>query len=78
MAWPKNKNKYGINDYNVPSGAIEPYITLVDGDTTYICFFNTPERAIHRITNASGTTTKEKAYGAWDDRASLDYIPIND
>lgn len=56
----------------------EPY--MIDESTegtTYICYANTPKRAIRRITEADGVTTIEWAYGAWDDRAGLDYVPIN-
>lgn len=56
----------------------EPY--MVDestAGTTYICYANTAKRAIRRITEAGGVTTVEWAYGAWEQRASLEYVPIN-
>jgi len=48
----------------------------------YICYNNNDPRAIQRITKTkvgSVTTTKiENAFGAWEDRATLEYFPVND
>ena len=62
-----------------------PYIVEeAGGGITYICF--TPDdangkRVVKRITEISTggatTTTIEHAYGAWANRASLTYYPIN-
>lgn len=55
-----------------------PYKMAQDGDTIYVCFFNTPKRAIHRITSSGSEKTVEAAFGAWSDRARLTYRPVND
>lgn len=48
----------------------------------YICYNNSDPRAIQRITKTkvgSVTTTKiENAFGAWEDRETLEYFPVND
>ena len=54
-----------------------PYQVAVDGDKTYVSFYNTNPRAIHRITTAGDVKTVEFAFGSWDERANLAYIPIN-
>ena len=54
-----------------------PYQIATDGSTTYVSFFDTNPRAIHRITTAGDVKTVEFAFGKWDDRAILTYIPIN-
>lgn len=57
----------------------EPYvIDEATAGTTFICYADTPNRAIRRITEADGITTVEWAYGAWEERASLNYVPINE
>ncbi len=56
----------------------EPY--MVDAaaeDVTYICFANTTPRCVRRITQADGVTTTEFSMGAWADRATLTYQPVN-
>lgn len=60
-----------------PQYDLEAYIVdeATEG-TTYICYSNAPKRAIRRITAADGVTTVEWSFGAWDDRASLEYVPI--
>ena len=65
---------YGDNS-NPPAAHI---IDESTAGTTYLCFFNTENRVVHRVTVADGITTVERAYGAWEDRATLDYVPIND
>lgn len=52
-------------------------IDEADENTTYICFYDTAERMIHRIKKDGTVTTIERAWGAWENRASLSYIPIN-
>lgn len=64
---------------NRPEQDPEPYI--VDEATSgvvYLCYANTANRAIRRITTADSVTTIEWAYGAWADRATLTYHPINE
>lgn len=56
---------------------LQPYIVAEDGDVTYICFADTPERCIHRITKTDAETIIEWSYGGWAGRENLDYIPIN-
>ena len=52
------------------------------GTYTYLCYTNDPIRAIRRIhkTQSGGvkTTTVENGVGAWEDRASLTYYPVNE
>lgn len=58
----------------------EPLPYIVDASTegvTYICFDAGAKRAIRRITESDGVTTIEWAWGAWANRASLSYVPIN-
>ena len=50
-----------------------PYITVTEAGATYVCFYETPKRAVHRITNGK----VEVGFGAWDDRANLQYHPVN-
>jgi hypothetical protein len=47
-------------------------------DTEYMCFDNDPKRVIWRKTTSNGVETLEFAYGAWDDRTKLTYVPIYD
>ncbi len=51
-----------------------PYVIDDQGDVTYVCFFDSPKRAIHRIKDGK----VEVAYGAWADRATLTYGPVNE
>ena len=55
----------------------KPYRIKVAGDATYVCFSNDPLRCIHRYVTTGGETVAEWAYGAWDDAANLEYVPIN-
>ena len=79
-------DRYGNYQGEIPSlpGEIVPYIVeQAGGGVTYICFF--PDTgsgvAVKRITEASSggatTTTIEHAFGAWANRATLTYYPIN-
>ena len=56
---------------------LQPYRVAVAGDVTYICYDDDEIRPIHRITKTEDETIFEWAYGAWDQRESLAYIPIN-
>ncbi|MBR6240698.1 MAG: hypothetical protein IKQ82_04500 [Lentisphaeria bacterium] len=64
------------------NGELEPYIIEeAGGGVTYICYTDDDNRAIRRITetedNGVTTTTVEIAFGAWADRATLDYQCVN-
>ena len=57
-----------------------PYLYDAGGESgpAYVCFDESEKRAIHRITTGSdGVKKVEFAYGAWADRASLTYQPVN-
>ena len=57
---------------------LQPYkVDDAGNGATYLCFENAAEVPIHRITVSGTVTTIEWALGAWDDRAALAYIPIN-
>lgn len=77
------KDKYGRRESSLyfRMGELEPYIVEESSGVTYICYTNDAQRAIRRITeSASGgvtTTTIEVAWGAWADRATLTYRPVN-
>lgn len=81
----KTLDKYGRyeNRAGFRNGDLDPYIVEEDSSTgiTYICYGAGTNRAIRRITEVSvgdvTTTTIEIAYGAWANRASLTYQPIN-
>ena len=63
-------------------GAPEAY--LIDQstpDVTYVCYYETGDnpRAIRRIEKdtSTGITRITVGWGAWDDRATIDYYPVN-
>jgi len=56
---------------------LQPYRIAVSGNVTYICFDNASRRPIHRITRTDTETVVEWAFGYWNRRAELTYIPIN-
>ena len=56
---------------------LQPYRVAEDGDITYLCFDDGDLRPIHRITKTGSETVIEWTYGAWGDRATLSYLPIN-
>ena len=67
-----------------PTEKLAYIVENAGGGITYICF--TPDdangkRVVQRITEetvgGATTTTIEHAYGAWADRATLTYYPIN-
>jgi hypothetical protein len=79
-------DRYGNYQGEIPSlpGEILPYIVEeAGGGVTYICYF--PDTGsgvgVKRITEVgtegATTTTIEHAFGAWSDRATLTYYPIN-
>lgn len=58
----------------------KPYLVdKASESVTYVCFDGTAKRAIHRI-SVFGTVTEIKwAFGAWTNRASLNYsATLND
>ena len=56
---------------------LQPYRVAEAGDVTYICYDDGERRPIHRLTKTGNETVFEWAYGAWEDRETHDYIPIN-
>ena len=56
---------------------LQPYRIADAGDVTYICYDDGENRPIHRITKNGSETVFEWAYGPWEQRETLDYIPIN-
>ncbi|MPN19089.1 hypothetical protein SDC9_166455 [bioreactor metagenome] len=63
--------------------AYKEEITESTGTTTvYKTYDSSASAAIYKetITEADGVTsiTREIAYGAWSDRATLTYVPVND
>lgn len=56
---------------------LQPYRVAESGQTTYLCFDDNENRPIHRITKANGETVIEWAYGKWNERTTLFYVPIN-
>lgn len=64
-------------------GTLTPYLVDVRNDgIIYRCFSNKQIRVIEKITTTTdevGSVYKyEHATGAWDDRATLNYAPINE
>ena len=56
---------------------LQPHRIVESGDVTYICYDDGDSRPIHRITKNGSETVVEWAYGSWNERESLNYIPIN-
>lgn len=57
---------------------LQPHrIDEATANVTYCCFDDGAKRPIHRITKSGTETIIEWAYGAWEDRAGLLYVPIN-
>lgn len=75
------------DDYGRTSGEVNfgshlevPEAYVVDSTTegvTYICFADAPFRCVRRVTQRDGMTTAEFSMGAWDNRATLAYQPVN-
>ena len=68
--------------YNPIEGKPEAYlIDQANSTTQYICYYETGDdpRAIRRnMVDATGTTQQiAVGWGAWDDRATIDYYPVN-
>lgn len=58
---------------------LEPYqIDEATAGVTYIRYFSAASGVVKRITVANSVTTIEAAVGAWVDRATLTYLPINE
>jgi len=72
-------DQYGISSVseNFQRRRLQPYRISVEGNTTYICFDGDEKRPIHRITKSETERVFEWAYGSWEQRANLAYIPIN-
>lgn len=65
---------------NPIEGKVEAYLVDKTSDTTqYICYYETGSdpRAIRRIVKASGQTQICVGWGAWTDRTTIDYYPVN-
>jgi len=78
-------DRWGNLQGEIPSapGRTLPYMVEDTGTgVKYMCYNDKPQRAIQRITKTkvgTVTTTKiENAFGAWEDRATLEYFPVND
>ena len=56
---------------------LQAYKICTNGNVTYLCFHDTPRRAIHRITENGNEITVEWALGEWENREILEYVPIN-
>ena len=56
------------------------HLVSKEGDgTVYMCFGREGRRPIHRIAKAGpGLWEAGWAWGAWDDRASLEYVPLSE
>jgi len=75
-------DRYGrAAGYSNPiEGAPEPYVidqaTLT---TQYICYYETDSapRAIRRVVTVAGDTQVCVGWGAWANRASINYYPVN-
>ena len=69
--------------YNPIQGEPEPFlidqITNADGSTVmYVCYYAADVTAIRRVvTTASGDIQVCVGWGAWEDRATIDYYPVN-
>lgn len=73
--------------YGRPAGYLNPINNEVDpylvdkssATVTYVCFYETGTgpRAIHRIVKVGTVSQVTVAWGAWSDRASLTYYPVN-
>jgi len=75
-------DRYGRPAGFIPTinNEVDPYLVdKASATVTYACFFETgtAPRAIHRFVKAGTVTQVTVAWGAWSDRASLTYYPIN-
>ena len=65
---------------NPIEGRVEAYLVSNSNATTqYICYFETGDdpRAIRRVVKTSNQTQICVGWGAWADRESIDYYPVN-
>ena len=65
---------------NPIEGEVEAYLVdKADASTQYICYYETGDtpRAIRRIVKASGQTQICVGWGAWADRTTISYYPVN-
>ena len=80
---PNFVDRYGNYQGEIDSapGKPVPYIVSKEGEYTYICYTNDALRLIQRVHEYSSggaqITVIENGYGAWEDRATLDYYPPN-
>jgi hypothetical protein len=56
---------------------LQPYRVVETASATFMCFGDEPQRPIHRITKNGTETVVEWAFGAWNDKETLAYVPIN-
>lgn len=65
--------KYGRREF-----AKTPYLVVVSGNTTYICFSATSgKQPIHRVVETADGAEIAWAWGKWDERESLNYrLPL--
>ena len=78
--------KQVIDHYGFPSTSVDfnsrkltAYKVIKDGDYTYLIFGDYTTGPIHRIDESvSGTQKLEWSYGAVADKATLQYVPINE
>lgn len=66
--------------YGNLSAEVEAYmVDKTDANVQYICYFETGDdpRAIRRVYKANGITQICVGWGAWDDRETIDYYPVN-
>ena len=67
---PANSERYQRKNF-----APKPFLVEKSGNSvTYVCFYDKPIRAIHKITVEGTLTTIAWAWGAWEDRESLEYV----
>lgn len=61
-------------DGDIPT---EYMIDEATAGTKYVCFDDADKRVIWRYKTEGSVTTVEFGYGAWAQRSSLTYVPIN-
>lgn len=67
-----------LAEYNNESEAPAPYQVDESDSVTYIRYSADAECAVRRITVSGTVTTIEWAFGAWEERATLQYQQINE
>lgn len=58
-------------------GLPEWYARDERSNVSYLCFDSSPRRVIWRATTTGGVTVREFGYGAWADRETLEYVPLD-